>query len=214
MLLLLVMAIITKHRIYFYILLFSLLSFSSIHVKINVVSATTSLNSSDSLYSHSEIFRMEQGSSKFYLTTLNPNDTWSLNLTALFKGIFYIFIFDERPANDYIYANYSLDSDIYVQSIAYNDTPRFIYNSELNLSVANVQLDYKYIGSQSKLIYLEIVIVENGPDSYHLYSSHLLEPYYIPFIDGFKSSVLIFLFLYSHVVIFVIINKKKRKIHE
>ncbi|WP_457557689.1 hypothetical protein [Candidatus Harpocratesius sp.] len=205
------MAVITKHRIYFCILLFSLLSFTSIHAKMNIVSATTSTNSSESLYTHSEIFRMEQGSSKFYLTTLNPNETWSLNLTALFTGVFYIFIFDERPTNDYIYANYSLDPEIYEQSIAYNNTPRYIFYPELNLSVANVQLDYKYLDTKSRLVYLEIVILENGPDTYHLYSSHLLEPYYIPFIDGFNPSSLIFLFLFSHSVIFVFINKKKAK---
>ncbi len=134
-------------------------------------------------------FRLELGSTRFYLTSLKPGDVWFINMTSVYEGVFYIYLFDSRPEE-----NYLLDSDdlidprIREDAKIYNETPIDIYSSELNMTVKNLQLNYT--ATHEKLHYVEIILVENGPDTYELTSSQEIEPYFIPFISAYPYFII------------------------
>lgn len=134
-----------------------------------------------------EIFRMENDTAKFYITTMDTNETWNIELNASYQGIFYIFLFEERPLTDFTLNNGTLDPQIYETAVAYNNTPSDVFDSDLNASISNVELNYTYKGEQAILFYLQIIIVESGPDSFKLWSSKEIQPYYVPFISGYST---------------------------
>ena len=190
-----------------------LLSFSInfLNIQISPIVCTSSSDSTLDKYQYSEIFRMEQGSTKFYVTSLDPNEIWAINLTAFYQGIFYLFIFQKRPTSDFILSNFSIDPAIYEQAAAYNTSIQYIFDSDLNQSVSNIRLNYNYTGIQTLLVYLQIVLVENGPDSYKLESSHVLGSYYIPFINGYDNFLVIAFGTTQLVLISILIRKKRLK---
>lgn len=163
---------------------------------------------------YEEIFRIEQGSTKFYVTSLNTSETWKINVTAAYEGVFYIFLFQERPLEDFITPDFTIDPRIYETSVAYNNTPGLIYDSELEYNLSNVYMEYSFNESVAQLFYLEIILVENGPDSFKIQSSKELQPFFIPFIPGYPTRYIIVGFLTSSIGILVLVNRKKLGLNE
>ena len=157
---------------------------------------------------YSEQFQLEQSTARYYVTTLDEDDSWVLNCTAVFEGVFYLFIFDERPTSDYFDEDGSLNSEITDVAVAYNNTPSEIFSESLNDTISAVSLEFK--ASESKMYYLEIACVDGGPDTFMLNSSAEIQPYFIPFIPGFPVGITI-VFSGMTICVLIFIQKRKRK---
>src|SRR6056297_1022306 len=149
---------------------------------------------------HHAQFRLELGSSRFYLTSLEEGESWYVNLTAVFEGTFYIYMFDNRPKQNFLGAEETIvNPKIKDVAVLYNETPTDVFSPDLNRTVKNIQLNYT--AKATKLHYLEIILVENGPDTFELDSTNEIQSYFIPFIDGFPVYLTLSVFATSLIVL-------------
>ncbi len=158
--------------------------------------------------SYVDSYQLQQGAARFYVMNLTADANLLINCTAIYKGVFYIYIFDERPENSHILRDGSLDVSMTDKAIAYNETPSLIYSESLNDTVSFVSLNYT--APSYRLYYLEIVIVENGPDTFRLESSYAMQAYYIPFIPGYNLEILASCAVFSTLLIYLKIRKRKK----
>lgn len=160
----------------------------------------------------SEEFIMQQDSSRWYLTDLEINETWSLNCTAKYQGIFYLYLYNARPTS----VNYLTESTNYPELgetlVTYNETPSEVFSTKLNDTIHTITLEYN--ASEDALYYLEILLVENGPDTFVLKSEingkfNEIQAYYIPFIPGYP---IIFIITGTSLTLIILKKKIKQKI--
>lgn len=148
---------------------------------------------------YKDAFPLQTYDSRFYLVFLEDTDTIELNLTNTYNGDFDIFLHEERPL-DYYVSHSGYDSKIYDNAVAYNTSS----GDSASLS---------YTVSESKIYYIQVVMIDNGPDTYRLNSTKPLELYFIPYlIPGFHTDVVVGV---SFLAIFLIglIYYKKREFH-
>jgi hypothetical protein len=139
---------------------------------------------------YTEQFRLDKNTGRYYVAALNGSQTWNLNLTSVYHGIFYVFIFDNRPQEDYFLENGTLNPIVFTNALAYNNTPVLV-NSTIEENEYNYFLNLSYTVSVTKLYYL-MVYLDNGttPDTFILKSNAKIQAYFIPFIDGFPIEIL------------------------
>ena len=126
---------------------------------------------------YKDAFPLQTYDSRFYLVYMENAETIELNLTNTYNGDFDIFIHDDRPL-DYYISQDGYDSRIYDNAVAYNTS-------------AGNTASVTYTVSEAKIYYIQVVMVANGPDTYHLNSSQPLELYFIPYlIPGFNLNLL------------------------
>ena len=152
-------------------------------------------------------YQLQQGAARYYVVNLTADADLFINCTAYFKGVFHAYIFDERPEDRHVLRDGSLDTSITDQAVAYNETPSLIFSSDLNDTVSSVTLNYTAPSHQ--LYYLEIIIVENGPDTFRLESNHELQAYYIPFIPGFNGGILASCAVFTVFLVYFKIRKRR-----
>ena len=160
-------------------LLFLLLVFGLALMNFSV--PITPVSAEDNIYE--DQYQLQQGATRFYVVNLTLDANWIINCTAYYKGVFHIYLFDERPTDNHVLRDGSLDASITDQAVAYNETPSLIFSNNLNDTVNSVTLNYTAPSYQ--LYYLEIIVVENGPDTFRLESNYALQAYYVPFIPAF-----------------------------
>jgi len=153
-------------------------------------------------------YQLQQGATRFYVVNLTVDANWIINCTAYYKGVFHIYLFDERPTDNHVLRDGSLDASITDQAVAYNETPSLIFSSDLNDTVNSVTLNYT--APSYKLYYLEIIVVENGPDTFRLESNYALQAYYIPFIPGYNIEILASCAVLSLFLIYFKIRKRRK----
>jgi hypothetical protein len=138
-----------------------------------------------------EQFRLEVGTVRYYVTSLNTGDVWDVNCTALYEGIFYLFMFDRRPAEDFVNRETNqLQDRIYSEAVAYNATPGAVNSTtQENMLVSYITLNYT--ATHNGLYYLCVAIIENPPDTYLIFSNREMQPYFIPFIPGYPVEWLV-----------------------
>jgi len=153
-------------------------------------------------------YQLQQGAARCDVVNLTADADLFINCTAFFKGVFYVYIFDERPEDSHILRDGSLDASITDQAVAYNETPSLIFSSDLNDTVNSVTLNYT--APSYKLYYLEIIVVENGPDTFRLESNYELQAYYIPFIPGYNIEIFASCAVLSLFLIYFKIRKRRK----
>ncbi len=160
----------------------------------------------------SEKFTLENGGTRYIMTHLSDNETWSVNCTAYYTGKFYLFLFDERPIDEYIYRNGSLNPEITTEASTYNMTPAKVYSAEIEANVSSTTLTYTaHLRSyqEAQLFYIQIYCISGGPDAYYIISpDHEIQPYYIPFISAYPAWIFGLCCLVS---IGVLTTKKKKQ---
>ncbi|QEE15634.1 hypothetical protein DSAG12_01460 [Promethearchaeum syntrophicum] len=162
-------------------------------------------NAEDNIYE--DQYQLQQGATRFYVVNLSLNANLQINCTAYYKGVFHVYIFDERPTDNHVLNDGSIDASITDQAVAYNETPSQIFSPNINNTVNSVTLNYTAPSFQ--LYYLEIIVVENGPDTFKLESNFALQAYYIPFIPGYKLEI--FASCAVFIVFFIYFKIKKYK---
>jgi len=138
-----------------------------------------------------EQFRLDKQTGRYYVSALNEGQMWDINLTSVYRGIFYLFIFDNRPESDYFLENGSLNKIVYTNAVAYNNTP-IILNSTLEADEINYFINLSYKATVTKLYYLLVYLAQGTtPDTFILKSNAKIQAYFIPFIDGFPIEVIL-----------------------
>ena len=185
-------------------LLFLLLVFGLVLMNFSV--PITPVSAEDNIYE--DQYQLQQGATRFYVVNLTLDANWIINCTAYYKGVFHIYLFDERPTDNHVLRDGSLDASITDQAVAYNETPSLIFSSGLNDTVYSVTLNYT--APSYKLYYLEIIVVENGPDTFRLESNYELQAYYIPFIPGYNVEIFASCAVFIVFLIYFKIRKRKK----
>ena len=123
------------------------------------------------------IDNINDGISVFFLTHLNESQTIEMNVTHTEEGNFTLFLFDKRPTESFINLDKSLNPRIFDVAINYSldDNPYINYTALV-----------------SKIYYIQLILIENGPDTFFLHCNlDSLNRYYIPIISGYNVGFLI-----------------------
>jgi len=143
------------------------------------------------------IDNINDGISIYFLTHLNTNQTIEINITHTGDGNFTLFLFDKRPTESFINPDKSLNSRIFDVAINYSldDNPYI-----------------NYIAPVSKIYYIQLILIENGPDTFYLQCNlESLTRYYLPNISGYSIS---FLIISLVLVLGIILYRGKKKIKQ
>jgi len=139
------------------------------------------------------IDNINDGISIYFLTHLNNSQTIEINVTHTVDGNFTLFLFDKRPTESFINLDKSLNMRIFDVAINYSldDNPYINYTAPV-----------------SKIYYIQLILIENGPDTFFLHCNlDSLTRYYLPNISGYSISSLII----SLVLVLVIILYRGKK---
>lgn len=140
---------------------------------------------------------INEGISVYYLTALDKGENIEVNVTHLGVGNFTLFLFDERPLESYVNLDKTLNKEIFNIAINYSldENPYLFYNA-----------------SESKIYYFQLILLDNGPDTFFIYSNKELTRYYLPIIPGYHLLLLIILIpLISGLLILNYIKKIEKK---
>ena len=140
------------------------------------------------------IDNINDGISVYFLVHLNINQTIEINVTHTEDGNFTLFLFDKRPSESFINLDVSLDPRIFDVAINYSldDNPYI-----------------NYTALTSKIYYIQLILIENGPDTF-FFQCNLddLTRYYLPIISGYN---VIFLIISSIIVFGIILYRGKTR---
>ncbi|MFX0031801.1 MAG: hypothetical protein ACFE8V_00635 [Promethearchaeota archaeon] len=113
---------------------------------------------------------INEGISVFFLIALDEGETIEVNVTHSGTGNFTMFLFNQRPVDSYVSFDKTLN--------------REIFNIAINFSLEENPYMY-YNATESKIYYFQIILLDDGPDTYFIYSDKELTRYYLPIIPGY-----------------------------
>jgi hypothetical protein len=138
---------------------------------------------------------IKNGNYAFFLFNLDAGNSTQVSVTHQASGNFTLFLFDQRPVESYMKDDKTLNDGI------------FSNPSIVNFSLAdNASISYTTL--DSKIYYIEVMLVGGGPDTYNLTSNKDLTRYYLPIIPGFNLEIVI---ISSAAVVGMLILLFKRK---
>jgi len=137
---------------------------------------------------------VNEGISTFFLTSLETGENIEVNVTHTGTGNFTLFLFDQRPNYSHIKIDKTLDEGIFSIAINYS----LADNPYINYTV-----------SESKIYYIQVILLDNGPDTFFLESNHDLTQYYIPIIPGYPIPLFLSSCIITTGLILILYRKKK-----
>ena len=149
-----------------------------------------------SVFGFEHIDNINDGISVYFLVHLEPGENIEINVTHNGGGNFTLFLYDSRPTESFINIDKSLNPNIFDVAINYSleDNPYINYTVE-----------------KSKIYYIELILIENGPDTFFFYCNNdELTRYYLPIIPGYQIGFLILTLILTSTLI-ILFNKKIRK---
>ena len=145
------------------------------------------------VFGFEHIDNINDGISVYFLVHLDIDENIEINVTHSDNGNFVMFLYDTRPTESFVNIDKSLNPDIFDVAIIYSivDSPYI-----------------NYTASDSKIYYIELILIENGPDTFFFYCNNdELTRYYLPTIPGYQIGFLILTLILTSSLI--IIYKKK-----
>lgn len=139
------------------------------------------------------IDNINDGISVFFLLDLKAGENIEVNITHNENGNFTLFLFDNRPKESFVNLDKTLRDEIFNEAINYSLSD----NPYINYTV-----------SETKIYYIQLILVENGPDTFFLYSNKDLTRYYLPIIPGYQTSIVTFSILFVVGLLFLITKKR------
>lgn len=147
----------------------------------------------------SDTFSLQTRDSRFYVVHLEDNEHFELNLSAVNKGEFDVFLFSIRPNNTYVLWD-DYDPKIFELAEVYDTSVGPFSHIEYTAPASTV--------FGSKLYYIQVVMVANGTDTFNLNASKHMEVYFIPFLPGFSIEGLYFTGALMVGIIYLRLRKK------
>ena len=146
-----------------------------------------------SVFGFEHIDNINDGISVYFLVHLEADENIEINVTHNDNGNFTLFLYDTRPTESFLNLDNSLKPDIFDVAISYSIED----NPYINYTV-----------SASKIYYIELILIENGPDTFFFYCNNdELTRYYLPIIPGYEIGFLILTLILTSSLI--ILFKKK-----
>ena len=140
---------------------------------------------------------INDGNYAFFLFDLEDSEHIEINVTRVGTGNFTLFLLNTRPTISYVNDDKTLDERIFSHSLMYS-------------LADNPYIDFT--ATETKIYYIEIILVNGGPDTYFLNSDHDLTRYYLPIIPGFKLEIILISVISTLGIIFVLIKRKLIKV--
>ncbi|MFX1410712.1 MAG: hypothetical protein ACFFA6_10185 [Promethearchaeota archaeon] len=136
---------------------------------------------------------MKNGNYVFFLVDLLEGEDIHINVTRNENGNFTLFLFNKRPSQSYVKTDKTLNPKIFNISLAYSldDNPYIYYNA-----------------ANTRIYYIEIILISGGPDSFTLTCNKELTRYYLPIIPGYQLELLIFAIVFSIGLILILYRKR------
>jgi hypothetical protein len=138
---------------------------------------------------------INNGNYAFFLFDLGAGNSTEISVTHNDNGNFTLFLFDKRPIEAYVLGDKTLDNRIF---------GNVINNSLIDSPYIN------FTAPQTKIYYIEIILVGGGPDTYNLTCTEDLTRYYLPIIPGYQFETIIFSSIAAIGVIILLLVRKKR----
>jgi hypothetical protein len=127
------------------------------------------------------IDNINDGISVYFLVDLEMGENIEINVTHTGDGNFTLFLFGSRPTQTYVNDDKTLNPNIFQVALNYSIED----NPYINYTV-----------SQSKIYYIELILIDNGPDTFFLRSNiDELTRYYLPIVPGYQIELVIVAFV-------------------
>ncbi|MHA1805509.1 MAG: hypothetical protein ACTSU4_13410 [Promethearchaeota archaeon] len=145
---------------------------------------------------YENVEKISESTSAFFLVNLNKGELLEIKVESLEGGWFGLFLFDERPEETHVNFDGTLDNEIYNKAILYDigNEPTLIY-----------------IAENTQIYYIQLILLENGPDTYIITSNRELSRYYLPQLHGYSIPILLVSVISTMVFLFV---KYKNNLNE
>ncbi len=130
-----------------------------------------------SIFGFESIDNINDGISVYFLVDLEVGENIEINITHTGNGNFTLFLFGSRPTESYVNDDKTLNPSIFQAALNYSidDNPYI-----------------NYIVNQSKIYYIELILINNGPDTFFLKSNiDKLTRYYLPIVPGYQIELVI-----------------------
>ena len=130
-----------------------------------------------SVFGFEHIDNINNGISVYFLVSLEADENIIINVTHTGDGNFTLFLYDTRPTESFVNLDNSLKPEIFDVAISFSidDNPYI-----------------NYTALEDKIYYIELILIDNGPDTFFFYCSNDdLTRYYLPIIPGFRIDLLI-----------------------
>ncbi len=141
---------------------------------------------------------IKNGNYAFFLFDLQVGNNTQISLNHEDSGNFTLFLFNKRPGQSYVKDDKSLDNDIFS-----------------NPSLVDFSLDdspyINYTSPETKIYYIEIILVDGGPDTYNLIilpEGYTVTRYYLPIIPGYRLDFIL-ISIISALGIAILLFKKR-----
>jgi len=144
------------------------------------------------------IDNINDGISVYFLVDLEMGENIELNVTHNGDGNFTLFLFGSRPTQTYVNDDKTLNSNIFQVALNYSIED----NPYINYTV-----------SQTKIYYIELILIDNGPDTFFLTSNiDELTRYYLPIVPGFQVELLIITSFLTIGLVLILYKRRMRTI--
>ena len=152
-----------------------------------------------SIFGFEHVDNINDGISVYFLVDLEAGENIELNITHTGDGNFTLFIFGSRPTQSYVNDDKTLNP--------------IIFQIALNYSIDdNPYINYTV--SQSKIYYIEVILIDNGRDTFFLRSNiDELTRYYLPIVPGYQIELVIVAFALTTGLLLLYKMKSMKKIH-
>jgi len=144
------------------------------------------------------IDNINDGISVYFLVDLEMGENIEINVTHTGDGNFTLFLFGSRPTQTYVNDDKTLNPNIFQVALNYSIED----NPYINYTV-----------SQTKIYYIELILIDNGPDTFFL-SSNIdeLTRYYLPIVPGFQVELLIITSFLTIGLVLILYKRRMRTI--
>lgn len=152
-----------------------------------------------SIFGFEYIDNINNGISVYFLVDLEVGENIEINVTHTENGNFTLFLFGSRPSQTYVNDDKTLNPIIFQVALNYSIDD----NPYINHTV-----------SESKIYYIELILIDNGPDTFFLTSNiDELTRYYLPIVPGYQIELVIVAFVLTTVLFLLYKTKSMKKIH-
>ena len=151
-----------------------------------------------SIFGFEYIDNINDGISVYFLVDLEEGENIEINVTHTEDGNFTLFLFGSRPSQTYVNDDKTLNPIIFQVALNYSidDNPYINYTISL-----------------PKIYYIELILLDNGPDTFFLVSNiDELTRYYLPIVPGFQVELLILSSFLTVGLVFILYKRRIRTI--
>lgn len=143
---------------------------------------------------------IKDGNYAFFLFDLQAGNNTQITVNHEDSGNFTLFLFNKRPIQSYVKADKSLNINIFSKP------------SLVNYSIDDTPF-INYTAPETKIYYIEVILVKGGPDSYNLTvlpEGYTVTRYYLPIINSYRLEIVLPSIVLTIGVLFIISKKNSR----